>query len=94
MDAMTIIQVFPTILDGASMKIKVKDLDFSLLSKTVEMDAFRELIELYGDETIEDAKQLMSQLSGSIHEQQTMDSFHKKLDDMELKGFNETKNKK
>ena len=89
LEAKTILQVFPMILNKQSSKVKVKDLTREGISKADEMKVYGELMDLFADESIEDTAEILRALIGKIQEYQTVEETNMRLENIKLKGFNE-----
>lgn len=93
MEAKNAIMVFPALADRCMADVKVSDIDLSHLKSVPEATIYKELFEELKDETLDDAKRIVTALSGAIQEAETTLSFETKIEDLNIKIFNEIETK-
>lgn len=83
------VQVFPVMVDQCLSGKKISILDNAKLNKDEASTKYKELFDLFQDETIFDTKEIIAAMGGAITEAETYADFDRQIDDLDIKIFND-----
>ena len=89
MEAKTALMTFPVLADTCMGDVLVSDISLKYLNTIPEAKIYKDLFEVLKDETLNDAKQIINALTGAVQQSETDLSFEMKIEDLNMKIFNE-----